>query len=68
MTVAPAARRPSGWPWSARVLAILMFRLTRPSAAVFELSVCAGLIPVIFISAISLTQRLKRDEAKARAP
>ena len=37
------------------VLAILMFRLDSPLAAVFELSICAGLITVIFISAISLT-------------
>jgi NADH-quinone oxidoreductase subunit J len=38
------------------VLSILMFRLNCPWAAVFELSVCAGLIPVIFITTISLTR------------
>jgi NADH-quinone oxidoreductase subunit J len=38
------------------VLTILMFQLRSPFAAVFELSVCAGLISAIFISAISLTQ------------
>jgi NADH-quinone oxidoreductase subunit J len=38
------------------VLAILMFRLLAPLAAVFELSVCAGLITVVFISVISLTR------------
>lgn len=35
-------------------LSLLMFRLGSPMAAVFELSVCAGLITVIFASAISL--------------
>jgi NADH-quinone oxidoreductase subunit J len=35
-------------------LALLMFRLDAPMAAVFELSVCAGLITVIFASAVSL--------------
>lgn len=38
------------------ILTIIMFRLDSPLAAVFELSVCAGLIPVLFISMISLTQ------------
>lgn len=37
------------------ILAIIMFRLDAPLAAVFELSVCAGLITVVFISVISLT-------------
>jgi NADH-quinone oxidoreductase subunit J len=35
-------------------LAIVIFLLGAPLAAVFELSVCAGLITVIFISAISM--------------
>jgi NADH-quinone oxidoreductase subunit J len=39
------------------VLTIIMFQLGAPYAAVFELSVCAGLIPVIFISVISLMNR-----------
>jgi NADH-quinone oxidoreductase subunit J len=38
------------------VLTVLMFQLRSPLAAVFELSVCAGLISAIFISTISLTQ------------
>ncbi len=38
------------------VLTALMFQLRSPLAAVFELSVCAGLISAIFISTISLTQ------------
>ncbi len=44
------------------ILTILMFRLNAPLAAVFELSVCAGLISVIFISTISLTQPLTKKE------
>lgn len=43
-------------------LTILMFMLHSPLAAVFELSVCAGLIPVLFISTISLTHPLTREE------
>jgi len=35
-------------------LSIVIFLLGSPLAAVFELSVCAGLITVIFISAISM--------------
>jgi len=35
-------------------LSIAMFLLDSPLAAVFELSVCAGLITVVFISAISM--------------
>lgn len=48
------------------VLAILMFRLSSPLTAVFELSVCAGLIPAIFISTISLTQRLTAEKLEER--
>ncbi len=44
------------------VLTIIMFRLSSPLAAVFELSVCAGLIPVLFISTISLTYPLSKQE------
>jgi NADH-quinone oxidoreductase subunit J len=43
------------------ILSMIIFRLDSPLAAVFELSVCAGLISVIFISAISLTGRVKKD-------
>jgi NADH-quinone oxidoreductase subunit J len=48
------------------ILAILMFQLGSPLAAVFELSVCAGLISAIFISAISLTQRITAEDLPAR--
>ena len=40
------------------MLSVLMFRLASPLAAVFELSVCAGLITVVFMSTISLTKPL----------
>lgn len=48
------------------VLAVILFRLGGPLAAVVELSVCAGLIPAIFISAVSMTARLSNEEAAAR--
>jgi NADH-quinone oxidoreductase subunit J len=44
------------------VISILMFRLASPLAAVFELSVCAGLITVVFVSTISLTKPLTHKE------
>ncbi|MBI4708091.1 MAG: hypothetical protein HY761_09240 [Candidatus Omnitrophica bacterium] len=47
------------------ILTIIMFRLNSPLAAVFELSVCAGLISVLFVSTISLTQPLTKEEVLA---
>jgi NADH-quinone oxidoreductase subunit J len=44
---------------SSVVLAVILFRFQAPWAAVFELSVCAGLITVLFISAISI---IKKEE------
>ena len=44
------------------LLTLVMFRFNSPLAAVFELSVCAGLITVVFISAISLTKPLTHQE------
>lgn len=44
------------------VITIIMFRLDSPLAAVFELSVCTGLITVVFISTISLTKPLTHKE------
>ena len=44
------------------ILTIVMFLLNSPWAAVFELSVCAGLITVIFIGAISLTGEKPSEE------
>lgn len=37
------------------LVSIVLFVLTTPLAAIFELSVCSGLITVIFVSVISLT-------------
>ncbi|HEX8925196.1 MAG TPA: NADH-quinone oxidoreductase subunit J [Terriglobales bacterium] len=51
---------------SSIIVAILLFRLLSPLAAVFELSVCAGLITVIFMSTISLTKPLTRPEEEDR--
>ena len=47
------------------VLCIVMFKLDAPWAAVFELSVCAGLITVVFISAISLVKPATDEERAA---
>jgi NADH-quinone oxidoreductase subunit J len=48
------------------ILTIIMFKLDSPLAAVFELSVCAGLISAIFISCIGLTQRLTDEQTVTR--
>ena len=44
------------------VLTIILFLLKAPLAAVFELSVCAGLITVVFISTISMTKLRTTEE------
>jgi len=46
------------------MLTLLLFHLKATLAGVFELSVCAGLITVIFISAISLTKPVAETEAR----
>jgi len=51
-----------GLALTSAILTIIMFRLDSPLAAVFELSVCAGLISVLFVSTISLTHALTREE------
>ena len=51
-----------GLALTSMILTIIMFKLNSPLAAVFELSVCAGLISAIFISCISLTQRITNEE------
>ncbi len=48
------------------ILSIIMYELNSPLGAVFELSVCAGLITVVFLSTISLTKRLTIPESIAR--
>ncbi len=51
------------------LLTLVMFQMEAPLAGVFELSVCAGLITVVFVSAISLTSPTdkQQDEEQARA-
>ncbi|MDD4871241.1 MAG: hypothetical protein PHR77_11840 [Kiritimatiellae bacterium] len=44
------------------MLTILLFLMKAPLAGVFELSVCAGLITVVFISTISLTKPVEKSE------
>ena len=44
-------------------LAIVMFLMGMPWAALFELSVCAGLVTAIFISTISMTSRERQSKA-----
>jgi NADH-quinone oxidoreductase subunit J len=44
------------------MVTIILFRLNAPLAAVFELSVCAGLITVIFMSTLSLTKPRTYEE------
>jgi len=39
------------------ILTIVFYRFNSPYAAIFELSVCAGLITALFVSAISLTKK-----------
>jgi NADH-quinone oxidoreductase subunit J len=45
-------------------LSIVIFVLGAPLAAVFELSVCAGLITVVFISAISMIKPQGNDRGE----
>jgi NADH-quinone oxidoreductase subunit J len=47
-------------------IVVLMFRLDSPLAGVFELSVCTGLITVIFAATVSLTKPLNNKEIVAR--
>lgn len=53
-----------GLALTSAILAIIMFRLASPMAAVFELSVCAGLISVIFFVTISFTRRLSNESVE----
>ena len=47
-----------GLALTSATVAIILFRMQAPLAAVFELSVGAGLVPAIFLSAIGMTERL----------
>jgi NADH:ubiquinone oxidoreductase subunit 6 (subunit J) len=49
------------------LLAVLLYRLDSPFAAVFELSVVAGLITVLFVSVIALTKE-EETAKEARWP
>lgn len=49
------------------LLTIILYVLASPVAAVFELSICAGLITVILISIISLTKSDSQKDAVAAA-
>jgi NADH-quinone oxidoreductase subunit J len=44
------------------LVTVLMFMLGADLAAVFELSVCAGLITVVFVSTVAMTQPAPRAE------
>lgn len=48
------------------LLAVVLFLLGAHWAALFELSVCTGLITVVFVSAISITTADRRDEVHTR--
>ncbi len=48
------------------MVSIVLFRLHAPLAAVFELSVGAGLIPAIFLSVIGMTERLTPEAVSLR--
>lgn len=43
---------------------LLLFQMGAPLAAIFELSVCAGLITVVFASTISMTRPLDAEGAR----
>jgi NADH:ubiquinone oxidoreductase subunit 6 (subunit J) len=66
VTTARLLRAVVGLAVTSVLVTALMFQLRSPIAGVFELSVCAGLIPAILITTISLTQRLGAEELIAR--
>lgn len=51
-----------GLAFTSAIITIIMFRLNSPLAAVFELSVCTGLITAVFVSTISLVKPLTHKE------
>jgi len=51
-----------GLALTSAIMVIIMFRLDSPLAAVFELSVCTGLITAVFVSTISLVKPLTHKE------
>jgi len=59
-----------GLALTSAILAMFMYMLNSPVAAVFELSVCAGLISALFFSIITITEPLTpekvNEEMRAR--
>ena len=51
-----------GLAFASATLSVLIFRMDSPFAAMFELSVCTGLITAVFISAIMFTKPLSKKE------
>jgi NADH-quinone oxidoreductase subunit J len=47
------------------IVTLVLFRMAAPLAGAFEISVCAGLIPVIFITVISITKPLTKEQSEA---
>ncbi|OFZ82121.1 MAG: hypothetical protein A3K03_08775 [Bdellovibrionales bacterium RIFOXYD1_FULL_44_7] len=56
-----------GLALTSAILSVIMFQLNAPLAAVFELSVCAGLITVVFVAAISLTKPMSKQQEAQHA-
>ena len=56
-------RSAMGLALTSAILTVIIFRMNANLAGVFELSVCAGLIPVLFVSVISLTQPMTFKES-----
>ncbi len=48
------------------ILSVILFVMGAPLAAVFELSVCAGMITVVFISACSMNRNRTNEEHARR--
>ena len=55
-----------GLALTSAILSVVMYRLHSPLAAVFELSVCSGLISVIFVTTVSFTQRMSKEDLLIR--
>ena len=55
-----------GLALTSAILSVIMYRLNSPLAAVFELSVCSGLISVIFVTTVSFTQRISKENLRIR--
>ena len=55
-----------GLALTSAILSVIIYRLNSPLAAVFELSVCSGLISVIFITTVSFTQRISKERLLIR--